>query len=428
MAEKKKSTSWYKMDNAGLLYSAIQKEQYSSIYRFSAVMRQRVEPAALQRAVDLCMPRFPAFRVRIRRGFFWHYLEHNPAPGPFVRDDMVNPCQPVRFKEDNGWLVRFFYYENRVSVEIFHALADGAGAIVFFRTVLAVYLRQLGHEIPIGDGVLDVNEPPHRGETEDAYARYAGKTAYRDVKMKAAYQNVGTAEPFYTLNVTMGFVPVDKLKAVARGYGVSITEYITAVLLKTILDKQHRERPWREKPVAIAIPVDLRGFFETESLRNFILTVRPCIDPGMGSYTFPEIISQVHHYLRLTANRQRFQAQFTATVRVQENHFLQLVPSMFKNMFMAGRYQSEGVRPYSATYTNPGVFSVPEEMAPHIARMELILGQATVPRMHCASISFGNTANITFAGTLKENDTEREFFRFLVKEGLPVKVESNRSG
>ena len=33
---------------------------------------------------------------------------------------------------------------------------------------------------------------------------------------------------------------------------------------------------------------------------------------------------------------------------------------------------------------------------------------------------------ITFAGTLKETDTEREFFRRLVRDGIPVKVESNR--
>ena len=66
-------------------------------------------------------------------------------------------------------------------------------------------------------------------------------------------------------------------------------------------------------------------------------------------------------------------------------------------------------------------------MEGHIQRMEVILGQATSPRVHCASISYGNTMCITFAGTLKETDTEREFFRFLVREGIHVKVESNRT-
>ena len=423
----RREKQWYKLDNAGVLYSAIQKENYSAIYRFSAVMEERVDPDALQRAVDKTMPRFPGFAVHIKKGAFWYYFEPNPAPGPFVKRDISNPCQPVRFREDNGWLVRFYYYEHRISLEVFHALSDGAGALVFFRTLLAVYLREMGHAIPNGPGILDVEEPPHREELEDAYARYATVRSLRAGIGKKAFQNTGTPEPFYTLNVTMGFVPVDQLKARAKSYGVSITEYLTGALLKVILENQAREEPRHPKPVALAIPINLRPWFPSETLRNFILTVRPCIDPSLGEYTFPEILSQVHHYMRLHINRQEMQALLTGNVRFQTNRALQLIPIWLKNPVMALSYRLAGTRPYSGTYTNPGAFTVPEEMAPHIRRMEVILGQATNPRVHCASISYGNTMEITFAGTLQETDTEREFFRFLVREGIHVKVESNRA-
>ena len=266
---------WYPLDNAGVLYSALQKEKYSAIYRFSAVMAERVDRDALQRAVDKTMPRFPSFGVRIKKGAFWYYFEPNSAPGPFVKEDISNPCQPVRFREDNGWLVRFYYYEKRISVEVFHAVSDGGGALVFFKTLLAVYLRELGYSIPNTHGILDVAEEPRRAEREDAYGRYATVRPRREKRGKKAYQNNGTAEPFYTFNVTMGFCSVARLKEKARGYGVSITEYLTAVLLKVIADKQHRERPRRERPVALAIPINLRGWFPSETLRNFILTVRP---------------------------------------------------------------------------------------------------------------------------------------------------------
>ena len=332
-------SKWYKLDSAGILYSALQKEEYSAIYRFSARMEGEVDPAALQRAIDRCMPRFPSFAVRIRKGLFWYYLEPNHAPGPFLKEDVSDPCQPVRFREDNGWLVRFYYYRERISVEVFHALSDGGGAIVFFRTLLAEYLRQTGVDVPAGNGVLDLNEPPREEELEDAYARYAGRHAFGLRRLPRAYQNTGTPEPFYT---------------------------------------------------------------------------------------FPEIVSQVRHFMKLHINRQELQAAFTGNVRFTENFALRLIPVVLKNPVMALNYRLFGVRPYSCTYTNPGAFTVPPEMAAHIRGAEVILGQATVPRCHCASISYGDTMEITFAGTQAETDTERDFFRFLVREGIPVRVESNR--
>ena len=422
----KPDSRWYRLDSAGILYSALQREEYSAIYRFSAQMAQPVEPPALQRAILRIMPRFPSFAVRIRRGLFWYYLEPNPAPGPFLKEDVSDPCQPVRFREDDGWLVRFYYYRSRISIEVFHALSDGAGAMVFFRALLAEYLRQTGVDVPEGEGIPSPGEPPRPEELEDAYTRYAGKHAFGLRRLPRAYANLGTPEPFYTFHVTMGFVPLDRVRERARHYGASITEYLSAVLIQVLLDKQKREHPRRERPVALAIPINLRGWFPSETVRNFITTVRPYIDPALGDYTFPEIVSQVRHFMKLHINRQELQAAFTGNVRFTRNVLLRAVPVALKNPVMALNYRVLGVRPYTCTYTNPGAFTVPPAMAEHIRGMEVILGQATVPRAHCASISYGNTLEITFAGTQKETDTERDFFRLLVAEGIPVRVESNR--
>ncbi len=419
--------TWYPLDNAGVLYSAIQKERYSAVYRFSALMTEPVRPDCLQRAVNQTMPRFPGFSVRIKRGAFWHYFEPNSNPGPFVKPDISNPCQPVRFQEDNGWLIRFFYYERRISLEVFHAVSDGAGTIVFFRTVLAVYLRELGYDIPNGDGILDITEAPRKEELEDAYARYAGKKALRGSLEPTAFSNVSAPEPFYTLNFTVGILPVDILRQTAKKYNASITEYLTAVLLQCLLENQKQRRFSRPRPVALAIPINLRPWFPSETLRNFILTMRPFIDPALGEYTLPEIVKQVHSYMNYHTNRQEMQVKFTANVRFTTNRFLQVIPIFLKNPVMAFSYQLVGVRPFSGTYTNPGVFSVPKEMEPHIDRMEIMLGQATRPSPHCASISYGNKMTITFAGTGKSSETEQRFFRHLVQEGIPVKVESNRT-
>lgn len=423
----KQNTTWYRLDNAGTMYSSLQKERYSAIYRFSAWMTQEVDPDALQRAVDRTMPRFPSFSVRMRRGLFWYYLEPNPAPGPFVKPDVADPCQPVRFKENNGWLVRIYYYRCRISIEVFHAVSDGTGGLIFLRTLLAAYLEEMGcGKIPSGPGLLDLDEEPCPEEWEDAYQRCAGRTARAPVLMKRAYQNLGEPEPFYTFHVTMGFMPVDKVKEKAKGMGVSVTEYMSAVLLQVLLEKQRRERHHRQLPVALAVPVDLRGLFPSHTLRNFILTVQPVIDPNLGEWTLEEIAAQVHHYMRQHVTPKELRAIFTRNVRYQSNHFLRGMPSVLKDPVVSHNYRSRGVLPYSAVFTNPGLFRVPPEMAPHIRHMEVVLGQATVARPHVSSISYQNTMEITFAGTQKDAETERDFFRALVRLGIPVKVMSNR--
>ncbi len=421
-----KKTPWYKMDNASVMYTSMQKDEFSAIYRISAVMTEKVDPQALQRAIDRVMPRFPGFRSKIKKGFFWHYFEPNRAPGPFLKEDVAEPCRPVRFQEDNHWLVRFFYYDRRISVEVFHAISDGSGTLTFFRCLLAQYLRERGIMIPTGEGLLDLDEKSTADEWEDAYSRYATKICKPQPLERHVYQNIGTPEPFYTFNVTMGFVSVDQLKEKAKACGVSVTEYLSAVLMYVLMMKQKREHPLKEKKIALSVPVNLRGYFPTKTLRNFILTVQPWIDPSLGEYSFEQVAAHVHHYMHLHCSVQEMQAAFSRHVRLQNNRALKLVPVFIKVPIMSMSYQLRGTDPYSAIFSNPGVFRVPEQMKPHIHHMEAILGQATVPRAHLAAISYGNTMELSFSGTMKESELERDFFRFLVKQGIAVHIESNR--
>lgn len=76
------STPWYRMDNASVMYSAIQREDYSAIYRFSAFMDREVDPAALQRAVDRAMPRFPALPCAYAGAFSGTTSSPIPPPAP----------------------------------------------------------------------------------------------------------------------------------------------------------------------------------------------------------------------------------------------------------------------------------------------------------------------------------------------------------
>lgn len=142
---KKKRATWYKLDLSANVYPTLQRKNFSSVYRISVTLKENIQPDLLQQAVDITLPRFPTFKVALRRGLFWRYLEPNDRPGPFVRPDIENPCLPMNFNADNHYLIQIYYYQKRISLEVFHSLSDGNGALCLIRTITAVYLRLQGH-------------------------------------------------------------------------------------------------------------------------------------------------------------------------------------------------------------------------------------------------------------------------------------------
>ena len=272
-AKKPVRTTWYKLDLSAIVYPTLQRRDFSSVYRLSVLLKEPVKPDILQTAVDKTLPRFPTYKSAIRKGLFWRYLEPNNRPGPFVQRDINNPCMPMPFKANNRYLLRIYYYDCRISLEAHHSLGDGTGGMYLLQTITAQYLRELGASIKCGGFVLDIHEEPDPGELEDAYMRYSNADVWPPRPSEKTYRVRGTKEPFYTLNIINGILSSTEVKNVAKQYHVTITEYLNAVLLYALLEKQESEKPLKRLPVRIAMPVNLRRFFPSKTLRNFITMI-----------------------------------------------------------------------------------------------------------------------------------------------------------
>lgn len=421
-----KKDVWYKLDLSAIVYPTLQRRDFSSVYRLSVVLKEEIDPQLLQQALDLTLPRFPTYKVAIRKGVFWRYLEPNNRPGPFVQPDIQNPCMPMHFRSNNRYLIRVYYFRNRISLEAHHSLGDGTGGMCLLQTLTATYLGLLGHRITPSGFVLDINGRPDPEELEDAYMRYANAKVCPPRPAEKTYRIRGTKEPFYTLNIVDGVMSVSEVMAVAKKYGASITEYLNAVLLYALLQKQAEEFHLRLYPVRIAMPVNLRRFFPSKTLRNFITMVYPSIDPRLGEYTFEEIITQVHHYMRYYINEKFLRGDITTNAATQRNPIIRLVPLFIKDFVVRTFYSRVQDKNSSAGLTNMGALKVPPEMKPFIDRFDIYMGQPFSSRTNCAIISYEDTLTINFASSICETDVERFFFRKLVQDGIHVTIESNR--
>ncbi len=230
-----KKDVWYKLDLSAIVYPTLQRRDFSSVYRLSVLLKETVDPVLLQAALDKTLPRFPTYRVAIRKGLFWRYLEPNTRPGPYVMEDIKNPCMPMPFKGNNRYLIRLYYFDRRISLEAHHCLGDGTGGMCLLQTLTAAYLDLLGHPVTPEGFVLDIHANPDPEELEDAYMRYANAQVCPPRPAEKTYRVRGTKEPFYTLNIIDGILSVQEVMTVARKYNASITEYLNAVLLYALL-------------------------------------------------------------------------------------------------------------------------------------------------------------------------------------------------
>ncbi len=425
--EKSKSQPvWYKLDLSAIVYPTLQRRDFSSVYRLSVVLKEQVQPKVLQQAVDMALPRFPTYKAAIRRGAFWRYLEPNERPGPFVQPDIKNPCMPMSFKANNRYLIRIYYHENRIALEAHHSLGDGTGGMCVLQTITAQYLRLLGKEIENGGFVLDIKEVPDQEELEDAYMKYANSKVRPPRPQEKTYRVRGTKEPFYTLNIIDGIMSTSQVIEVAKRYHATVTEYLNAVLLSALLQKQEQDFHIGLRPVKIAMPVNLRRFFPSKTLRNFITMIYPGIDPRLGEYTFEEIVTQVHNYMKYYINEKFLRGDITTNAATQRNLLIRVVPLFIKDFVVRTFYTRVQDKNSSAGLTNMGAVKVPESMKPYIERFDIYMGQPFSSRTNCAIISFQDVLTVNFASSIVEADVERYFFRHLVQDGIHVRIESNR--
>lgn len=423
----KKPSVWMKLDNAALIYPATMNRSWTALFRVSATLSEPVDPAILEKAQRAALNRCPSFCVKLRRGMFWFFLEHS-TDMPAIQPDVGNPCVRMRLSENDGFALRVRYYRNRIAVEFFHVLADGTGGLTFLNTLVAEYLRiRYGADIPESANVLDCALAPRPEETEDSFFKHSGDYAVSRGEPRAFHvQGTNVSDEY--IGIITGSMAADDLISRAKQKGVSVTEYLTAVLLLSLDAIQRREvlRVKRYKPVKVCVPVNLRRFFPSVTLRNFANYVNPGFDPRLGEYTFDEVLGIVHHFMAMEATKKLLNLKITANVRSQQNIVLRVMPLFIKNAAMKLVYSRVGDAVSSTCFSNLGVVTLPPGMARYVTRMDFLLGPLASNRVCIAALTYGDTLRVNFTRTIAEPMLEREFFTRLVRLGVHVQIESNQ--
>ena len=410
---------WWTLDNAAKIFPSTGSAHDSKVFRFVCELREPVEPQLLQSALDRTMERFPMYRSVMKRGWFWYYLEDSPLPAQVRREDLP-PCYPIYPSVRRSLLFRVLYYRRRISLEVYHALTDGTGALNFLCALVYEYLllrcpEEFSQPIP----ALPYDASPSQRQA-DSFQQYYEKPAGRSmVRAPAAYQIRGERLPRNHLAILEGRMPLDKVLACARARGVTLTELMTAVFLRAIHSGMRvRER---KKPVVITIPVNLRSYFPSESARNFFATINVGYDFSGGADSLEAVLASVRRSFRENLTEERMRKRMNELCALEHSVPLRLVPLPIKDVVLrvANGIAARGV---TASFSNIGKVSMPKEMERQI-HLFSVFASAGMPQA-CAC-SFGGEYVVSFASPYRARETERVFFRELARLGLEVVLTTN---
>ena len=421
MASNQRSIRWDRLDNTANLFPSIAGESMTNVYRISVTLKEDINPEILQEALDVVLPKFAGFNVRLRMGVFWNYFEENGKPAPKVREESNFPCRYIQQNQNHSYMFRATYYKYRINLEVFHVLTDGMGGINFLKELTYQYLRLAHPELKekVGDS-LNSGTSLNR---EDSFLKNYKKSSAKGYQTKKAYllkgEHLGPGE----FGVMHGYMQIPQLKEVCHRYGCSINEYLVSVYIWSVYTECMKGMP-STSPIRVAVPVNLRPYFNSITTKNFFVMVSAEFHPTKEVYTFAEVLESVRDNLRSQINREHLEKLFSYNVSNEKLLAARAVPLFLKNIAMKIVYTKSALA-NTTTITNIGNIGVDEAYRPYVEMFHAFLAMSKGQHLKGTICSYGSMLVFSFSFDLKDVSVQRGFFRKIAADGIEVELETN---
>ncbi len=390
----------------------------TSTYRISITLSEEIDRDTLQEALDILLPRIDLFNVRLRMGFFWYYFEENGKPAPRVVEEEL-PCRFIRANRNHSYLFRVTYFGCRINLEVFHALTDGMGGINFIRELAYQYLR-LAHPDEFSSDALSSDTSLNR---EDSFVRNYKKAKPKGFVAKKAFRIKGKHLPDGRLGLMHLTMSVQDLKRVTHEKDVSINEYMVALTAYAIYKNGFRGRS-KGRPIRVAVPVNLRPYFDSYTTKNFFVVVSAEISDKEEEYTFDEILDICRTTLREQINKEHLEDLFSYSVSNQMNPFLKPIPLGIKNLAIRFVY-TKSATANTTTVTNIGNIKIHDEYRKYVKGFYANIAMSIGQDIKGTVLSYGDDFVYTVSTILEDTSIERTLVKQLTSDGVKVSVTTN---
>lgn len=419
------SFNYYNLDNAATVYSLFNKKKMPGLFRLEVTLIEDIKLDVLQSAFEQIIFRFPYFNVNLKPGIFWPFWETNYTT-PKIQEDTKYPCRKHKIFKSGNLPFKVLHHKKKIAVEFHHTVTDGTGALIFLKSLLSLYFEKLGIKSEKTEEIFKPNAIAHPEEFEDAYKRYFKPNLPLLKNETKAFQPPLEYNKDHAYHLNKIKINVQELLKITREKKVTITEFITAQYIDALqdiyFDLDIYEQRRLSNPIRVPIPINLRKFFPSKTMRNFSYVVSTEIDPRIGKHSFDEILNQVHHQMQLKINNKKICQAISRNVKIEKFPLMYGLPLPIKMMFGGLIHKQFGEKRYSGKISNLGIARMPEELSRQIDNFQFILCPSCVLKSGIGIISFNNKLILNIGRTSKEKVIQENFLSSLDEQHIPFEI------
>lgn len=442
-----RSYRWYRLDNAATIVPSTAHGPDTRVFRITCELTEKVDPVILQEALDHTVQEFPHLLTCLRKGFFWYYFDETKER-PLVQKDTRPVCDALYVPGRRNMLFRVVYTDYRVNLEMFHAVADGTGALMFLRSLMTYYLAKK-HHLTIPDD--EVESSSVREKSEDAFRRYYStdeetvhnyEGSERGAKTNSEQPQSGRRErgklnQLRSMTTTRAYhipmeqdlslrchcvectVSASRYRELAKSHGATVGMDVVAVYIQAICETMNARDA--KHPIVISVPVNLRQFFPSQTTRNFFNTINVRYDPHDYDGTLDSILPKVKASFEEQLTPEKIRHTMNGYSTLVHNLALRAIPLFLKDIGI-NRFFYLSKNGTTATLSNLGCVKMPVETAPYIRLFSAFM---STPNMQICVSTFGDNMVFGIVTAYTENRLLPAFVKKLTEAGLEVEVGSN---
>ncbi len=417
---RKPNNRWYKLDNAAKIVPSQARGTDTRVFRLTCCLNEDIDEAVLQDALNHIMPEFPLFGCILKRGLFWYYLEASDIL-PKVTEENLPALTPIYFPGRKNLLFRVLYYRNRINLEVFHVLADGTGAFLFLRKLVAEYL-QLKHGLPpqeIGADDESSTEEKESDAFDSFYEKSTGLSQLKEMQSARAWQVRGELDEDLQGHLLEIRISASEFLKKAREYHTTVGVLTVALYMASCIDCMSLRQ--RKNPIVVSVPVNLRQYFHSDTTRNFFGVINISFFAENYHGDFQEILDSVQESFNKQLTEEKIRETMNSYAALEHNFAVKMIPLFLKDIGIAffSRTANRGV---TCTMSNLGQIRMPEIFTPYISHFTAFM---SAPSEQICVSSFGDNLMIGEVSPYETHGVMLNFVRRLSGMSISVTLASN---